>query len=46
MIEKGYRNARRERANAFSNPVAATGQSLGTIYTTLTGNRGEARQKD
>ncbi len=46
MIEQGYRNARRERAKAFSNLIAATSQGLGTIYATFTGNRGEARQKD
>tara|TARA_B100000676_G_scaffold302198_2_gene350745 strand:+ start:1498 stop:1638 length:141 start_codon:yes stop_codon:yes gene_type:complete len=46
MIEQGYRNARRERAKAFSNLIAATNQGLGTIYATFTGNRGEARQKD
>jgi len=39
MIERGYRNARRERAKAFSELVAATGQGLGTIYAALTGAR-------
>ena len=41
MIERGYRNARRERAAVFSAIVTATGRGIGNLYDSVTGGRSD-----
>lgn len=43
VIERGYRNARRERAAAFSSIVSATGRGIGHLFHSVTGGRGDTK---